>query len=110
MMPGKHSRNKGAAYEREIVNCLKDNGIKAERIPLSGAMKGNYSGDIKLGPVLGYIGECKRTKKKLTHIYKALEQDNADFLFARDDLKETVAIVRMETLLALFKQLGWADG
>ena len=85
-MPGKHSRNKGAAYEREIVNCLKDNGIKAERIPLSGAMKGNYSGDIKLGPVLGYIGECKRTKKKLTHIYKALEQDNADFLFARDDL------------------------
>jgi hypothetical protein len=51
-MPGKHSRNKGAAYEREI----------------------------------------------------------ADFLFARDDLKETVAIVRMETLLALFKQLGWADG
>ena len=108
-MPGKHSRNKGAAYEREIVNCLKDNGIKAERIPLSGAMKGNYSGDIKLGPVLGYIGECKRTKKKLTHIYKALDQANADFQFARDDLKETVAIVRMETLFALFKQLGWAN-
>ena len=108
-MPGKHSRNKGAAYEREIVNYLKDNGIKAERIPLSGAMKGNYSGDIKLGPVLGYIGECKRTKKSLSRIYKALEQDNADFLFARDDQKETVAIVRMETLLALFKQLGWAN-
>ena len=108
-MPGKHSRNKGATYEREIVNQLKEHGVLAERIPLSGAMKGNYSGDIKLGPVLGYIGECKRTRKKLTHIYKALEQDNADFLFARDDQKETVAIVRMETLLALFKLLGWAD-
>ncbi len=108
-MAGKHSRNKGAAYEREIVNQLKEHGIEAERVPLSGAMKGNYGGDIKLGPVLGYIGECKRTKKKLTHIYKALEQDNADFLFARDDLKETVVIVRMETLLTLFKQLGWCN-
>ena len=108
-MGGKHSRNKGAAYEREIVNQLKDYGIEAERVPLSGAMKGNYGGDIKLGPVLGYIGECKRSKKSLSRIYKAVEQDNADFLFARDDLKETVAIVRMETLLTLFKQLGWAN-
>ena len=109
LMGGKHSRNKGAAYEREIVNQLKDYGIEAERVPLSGAMKGNYGGDIKLGPVLGYIGECKRSKKSLSRIYKALEQDNADFLFARDDGKETVAIVRMETLLTLFKQLGWAN-
>ena len=109
-MGGKHSRNKGASYEREIVNQLKEHGVKAERGPLSGAMKGNYGGDIKLGPVLGYIGECKRSKKSLSRIYKALDQDNADFLFARDDQKDTVAIVRMETLLALFKQLGWADG
>ena len=56
-MGGKHSRNKGASYEREIVNQLKEHGVLAERVPLSGAMKGNYSGDIKLGPVLGYIGE-----------------------------------------------------
>ena len=109
LMGGKHSRNKGAAYEREIVNQLKEHGVLAERVPLSGAMKGNYGGDIKLGPVLGYIGECKRSKKSLSRIYKALEQDNADFLFARDDGKETVAIVRMETLLTLFKQLGWAN-
>ena len=108
-MPGKHSRNKGAVYEREIVNYLKDNGIEAERVPLSGAMKGNYGGDIKLGPVLGYIGECKRTKKRLTHIYKALEQDNADFLFARDDGKETVAVMRMETLISILLEAGWLN-
>ena len=107
-MGGKHSRNKGASYEREIVNQLKEHGVLAERVPLSGAMKGNYGGDIKLGPVLGYIGECKRSKKKLTHIYNALDQDNADFLFARDDQKDTVVIVRMETLLSLFRQMGWA--
>jgi len=38
-MGGKHSRNKGASYEREIVNQLKDHGVKAERVPLSGAIK-----------------------------------------------------------------------
>lgn len=108
-MGGKHSRNKGAAYEREIVNQLKDYGIEAERVPLSGAMKGNYGGDIKLGPVLGYIGECKRTKKGLTRIYKALEQDNADFLFARDDGKETVAVMRMETLISILLEAGWLN-
>ena len=108
-MGGKHSRNKGASYEREIVNQLKEHGVLAERVPLSGAMKGNYGGDIKLGPVLGLIGECKRSKKSLTRIYKALEQDDADFVFARDDGKDTVAIVRMEMLLTLFKQLGWAN-
>jgi Holliday junction resolvase len=67
-MPGKHSRNKGAAYEREIVNYLKDNGIEAERVPLSGAMKGNYGGDIKLGPVLRYIGECKRRTTLISYL------------------------------------------
>ena len=108
-MGGKHSRNKGASYEREIVNQLKEHGVLAERVPLSGAMKGNYGGDIKLGPVLGLIGECKRSKKSLTRIYKALDQDDADFVFARDDGKDTVAIVRMEMLLTLFKQLGWAN-
>ena len=105
-----NNKSKGSYHERWFVKWLIEKvGIKAKRVPLSGAMKGNYGGDIKLGPVLGDIGECKRTKKKLTHIYKALDQDNADFLFARDDQKETVAIVRMETLLALFKQLGWAN-
>ena len=59
-MGGKASRDKGAAYEREIVNWHRERGVDAERVPLSGAMKGNYASDIKLGPSLGLIAECKR--------------------------------------------------
>ena len=59
-MGGKAARDKGAAYEREIVNWHRDRGVEAERIPLSGAMKGNYASDIKLGPQLALTAECKR--------------------------------------------------
>jgi Holliday junction resolvase len=36
---GKASRDKGARRERQIVDMHHDIGIKAERVPLSGAMK-----------------------------------------------------------------------
>ena len=49
-MGGKASRDKGANFEREVVNWHKDRNVEAERVPLSGAVKGNYSGDLKIGP------------------------------------------------------------
>ena len=39
------SRNKGARNETAITNMLKDAGIEAERVPLSGA-GGTFAGDI----------------------------------------------------------------
>jgi Holliday junction resolvase len=36
---GKASRDKGARRERQIVDLHRDCGIRAERVPLSGAMK-----------------------------------------------------------------------
>ncbi len=36
---GKASRDKGARRERQIVDLHRDNGIKAERVPLSGAVR-----------------------------------------------------------------------
>ena len=43
---GKMSRDKGARRERELVNIFKDNNIHAERVPLSGAAGGRFSGDV----------------------------------------------------------------
>ena len=45
-MGGKMSRSKGARIEREIVNRLRASGIYAERVPLSGAAGGSFSGDV----------------------------------------------------------------
>lgn len=43
---GAMSRRKGGRVEREIVNALKEAGIHAERVPLSGAHGGSFAGDV----------------------------------------------------------------
>jgi len=42
---GRQQREKGARVERELVNKLKEAGIEAKRVPLSGAAEG-FKGDI----------------------------------------------------------------
>jgi len=49
---GKASRRKGDRFERECVALFQKHGIAAERVPLSGAAGGSFSGDISI-PVLG---------------------------------------------------------
>ena len=39
---GRMSRTKGGRVERELVNKLKESGIAAERVPLSGAAGGTF--------------------------------------------------------------------
>jgi Holliday junction resolvase len=63
---GKSQRDKGLRVEREIVNAHTDAGIRAERVPLSGAMhyQGN-AGDIDVYPRgrdAPIIGEVKARK------------------------------------------------
>lgn len=106
-MGGKASRDKGANFEREIVNWHKNCDVPAERIPLSGAVKGNYKGDIRLGPTLGLLAECKRKARGFGTLYDALSQDDADLLFVRDDRKETLVVMPLETYDAFLKWCGW---
>jgi Holliday junction resolvase len=49
---GKSPRQKGDRFERAIVRLLQDNGIGAERVPLSGSAGGSYLGDLTC-PAIG---------------------------------------------------------
>jgi len=51
-MNAKNRRNKGNRVEREIVAKLNDAGIPAERVPLSGAAGGSFTGDIVISDSL----------------------------------------------------------
>ena len=46
-MPNR-SRQKGDRLERKIVHLLHEAGIPAERVPLSGAVGGTFSGDLSI--------------------------------------------------------------
>lgn len=60
---GAMSRRKGGRVEREIVNALQEEGLGAEKIPLSGAMGGSFTGDITV-PVQGEDWRCEVKARK----------------------------------------------
>jgi len=107
-MSGKASRDKGARREREFVNLLKKEGIKAERVPLSGACGGSYSGDIRLWlhncgflPDEEYVAEvkCRKNGAGFKTINKWLA-DN-DMLFLKQDRIDPMVVLTWDSFLAL---------
>ena len=108
-MGGKASRDKGANFEREVVNWHLGKGVPAERIPLSGAVKGNYSGDLKIGPEQALLAECKRRARAWQDLYDALDQDGSDMLFIRKDRERTLVVLPLETYEAFLEWIGWKE-
>jgi len=100
---GKSSKIKGSGFEREIVALLKSWGCDAQRIPLSGALKGDYAGDIRFGKGLGLLGECKRRKRAWKDLYDAIAQDKSDVVFIRPDNEKPLAVLPMETFETFLK-------
>ena len=98
------SRDKGANYERELVNAFKDKGLTARRTALSGALA-HEKGDVLVtagfdGKTV-YRGECKRRAALPKFLTESLG-DN-DFLALRCDRGETLIVVRLDTLTELLQ-------
>ena len=97
---GKKSRDKGNRIEREIVHLHTDNGIPAQRVPLSGAAGGLYKGDLQ---IMDLRAEVKA--RASGEGFKTLEgwlADN-DLLFLRKDRSTPMVVMTWETYLKLFK-------
>ena len=63
------SKQKGSRFERECVQLHKDLEIRAERVPLSGAVEG-FKGDIKVYlDQTKFTGECKVGANRFAQIY-----------------------------------------
>jgi len=100
-MSGRKSRNKGARIEREFVNLLKEHGLDAERIPLSGACGGSFSGDIKIAADRDYLAEVKARKNGQG--FKVIENwlaDN-DMLFLKRDRQDPLVVLPFDLFLHL---------
>jgi len=101
------SRDKGNRTERAIVRLLQDRGFAAERVPLSGAARGRFGGDVSV-PVLG-IGrrvEDKCRGNGFRELYKWL--DNADMLIVRADRREPLLVIplKLAAEIAAFAERG----
>ena len=61
---------KGAAFEREVVTRFEEMGIKAKKMPLSGAIPG-FEGDVEIWPA-GHIDfKMKIYKRDIWHQLKS---------------------------------------
>jgi|TARA_R110000803_G_scaffold134332_1_gene201404 hypothetical protein len=98
------SKAKGTGYEGEVVKAHEALGIDSRRQPGSGAIKG-FPCDVQIA---GLLGECKRSRKQCTRLYKALEQGGADILFLRDDNKKTLTVLPWETWVLILEWLELA--
>jgi hypothetical protein len=111
---GKFSREKGMRYERHVVHRFQEAGFAAERIPLSGAAGGRFSGDVSV-PVLGMdvTLECKKRANGFKELYGWLAEHHA-VVVAADNKPDLICLklsdyIRLAQIAeAVFKSMGEA--
>ena len=96
-MSGLRSRRKGYEGEREFVNTY-----GGERMPLSGAQGGSFTGDVVGLPYLGR-GEIKRRARGFKTIYDWLASN--DFLAMRADRKPWLVCMKMDDLKLILEEM-----
>ena len=87
---GKAQRDKGARFERELVNTAKAHGLDAKRVPLSGAAEG-FKNDVLIdaGGVMG--NEAKKRGAGLSYLRQL---DGSDVLIGADRRPALAALIR----------------
>ena len=95
MSGGRASRQKGNRAERAIVHLLQNAGFAAERVPLSGAARGRFGGDISV-PLLGrdLRVEVKARANGFRRLYDWL--GDHDFLIVKADRLEPIVVLRLK--------------
>jgi Holliday junction resolvase len=100
MTGGRGSRLKGNRLERALVRALQDAGFAAERVPLSGAARGRFGGDLSV-PLLGVDRrvEVKCRGTGFRRLYEWLA--GADFLIVRADRREPLVVLPLKLAAAI---------
>lgn len=96
---GKSQRDKGARFERAVVNILKAHDINAQRVPLSGATtfaKGDIMADIRGQP---WRFECKARANGFKELYKWIEDNDA--LVVKADYQEALVVLTLAKFIEL---------
>jgi Holliday junction resolvase len=95
MNGGRASRQKGNRAERAVVRLLQERGFAAERVPLSGAARGRFGGDVSV-PLLGVDRrvEVKCRGDGFRELYRWL--DGADFLIVKADRLEPLVVLPLK--------------
>ena len=106
-----YERNKGLRIEREIVNLLREAGIHAERVPLSGASRYRDEGHDLNVYAFGrdkppFVFEVKARKEGAGFTLLKRWLGNHDGLVTREDRAEPLVTVPWRVLLELLRAVA----
>lgn len=109
MRGGRKSRDKGNRAERALVRAFQNGGLAAERVPLSGATGGRYSGDLTV-PILGrdHVVEVKVRATGFSQLYEWLE--GRDLLVVRADRKQPLVVIPLDLAIDIASAAGRIKG
>jgi hypothetical protein len=93
-MSGRAPRQKGNRTERAIVRFLQQQGFAAERVPLSGAARGRFGGDVSV-PVLG-IDRRVEVQVSGQWIPRIVQVARADMRIVRADRRELLVVIPLK--------------
>ena len=107
MTAGSAPRRKGDRIERELVHLHKALGVDAQRVPLSGAAGGRFSGDVDIYPFGQDEGALVSEVKARSNGagFATIERwlgDN-DLLFLRRDRADPMVVLPWKTYVRLLK-------
>ncbi|AFV76355.1 hypothetical protein Theos_1319 [Thermus oshimai JL-2] len=97
-MKGKAPKRKGSRVEREVLALLREAGLEARRVPLSGSAPG-YPGDLEVDiPGLGKVLVEVKARKRV-----ALEAwlEGRGLLVLKPDRRPPLAVLPLQALLQL---------
>lgn len=110
---GKRSRQKGDRHERKVVSSFRELGLACERVPLSGAAGGEFSGDVRLN-VPGFGVWCLEVKaRKDADGWKRIKAwlGANDALVLAEDRAEPLVVLPMRAFQELLAEvMVWNEG
>jgi hypothetical protein len=101
---GKSQRDKGKRNEVALVNLLKEAGLDARRVPLSGQgqKENEFAGDIVIPTRAGRFRiEAKLRADGFRELYKWIDGNHG--VVVRADRKPALMVVRLSDFVELFK-------
>lgn len=99
------SKIKGSRIEREIVELHKEANIPAKKVPLSGMLGGEHSGDVIVAETFRCEVKARKNGQGFATISKWLGEN--DILFLREDRMEPKVVLPWGTYMKLLA--AWYD-
>jgi hypothetical protein len=100
------ARQKGDRAEREIVHLHQAMGVPAQRVPLSGAAGGRFSGDVWIEDWKAEV-KCRGNGEGFITLERWLGEN--DLLFLRRDRKTPLVVLPWKTYEEIIKKGGDHD-